>query len=298
MKRFVLAVSLALMAPAMASATPLLGDNMVPASAQRALVAQIRAERVQHPESFARVSDLVGVRPEYYLTTRSRRPSVARELSVLGPQALLPMLDVLAVSGYPRALAPEEQQILEVGLLEAVGHLRDRRAEPVLRAAFDRMTSAEVLRAAARGLGALGGDGEIALLSAAARASGPRQLAALEGIGVSRRPEAAQVLIEVIDGAREDEVIQAASRGLAEVGSSWAHAATGTRTDLSERSTEALVRAFVRTRGAARGAVQMAVLAVGSREAPRFIQAAMPSADADTRAALTSLERMVRRTAL
>ena len=156
--------------------------------------------------------------------------------------------------------------------------------------------SPDVLRAAARGLGALGGDGEIALLSAAARASGPRQLAALEGIGVSRRPEAAQVLIEVLDGARTEEVIQAASRGLAEVGSSWAHAASGTRTDLPERSTEALVRAFVRTSGAPRGAVRLAILSVGSREAPRFIQAAMAGADVDTRAALTSLERMVRRT--
>jgi hypothetical protein len=297
MKRIVLAVSLALLAPAVASATPLLGNNMIPASDQQALVTQIHADRVQHPEVFTRVSDLVGVRPEHYLTTRSRRPSVMRELSALGPQALLPMLDVLAVSGYPRALAPEEQQALEMGLLDVVGRLRDRRAEPVLRAAFERMSSPDMLRAAARGLGALGGDGEIALLSAAARASGPRQLAALEGIGASRRPEATQVLIEVIDGARAEEVIQAASRGLAEVGSSWAHAANGTRTDLPERSTEALVRAFVRTSGATRDAVRLAILSVGSREAPRFIQAAMAGADVDTRAALASLERMVRRTA-
>lgn len=298
MKRFVLALSVAMTLPAAVLATPLLGDNMVPTAAQRTLTAQVRAERAAHPEMFTRVSDLVGVQPEYYLTRRSRRPSVAQELSALGPQALLPMLDVLAVSGYPRALSSEETAALEVGLLEAVGNLRDRRAEPVLRAAFERMASPPVLRAAARGLGALAGDGEVALLTSVARGgSGDRRAAALEGLGFSRRADAVAVLTEVLESAQEDAVIQSAARGLGEAGSTWAHTASGTRSDLSERCTEALVRAFVRTRGANRDAVRLAVLSVGSREAPRFIQAARATADTDTRAALATLERMVRRTA-
>lgn len=294
LRAITLVVALAL-APGALLATPLVGDRALPIAAQRTLAASVRAERTSHPERFAAVNDLAGLRPRVYRASRGGRPTVLRELRAMGREALLPMLDVLALSGYPRALTADERAVLEVGLLDAVGELRDRRAEPVLRAAFERMTSPESVRAAARALGRLGGDSEVAALSAAARVAGPRQAAALEGLGASRRDDAVGVIVGVLDGATEDAVVLAGARGLAEAGSSWAAAASGRDTALSSRCAAALVRAFSRTHGEARDAIMVAVIAVAAPDTPALLAAVRPGADADTRRALDVMERAVRR---
>jgi hypothetical protein len=288
-----LSLALSLAAPA-ASAAPLLGQGSLPAAAQRSLAASIRAERAAHPEHFARVQGLVGLQGRFYRATRARTPEVTQELRALGPDALLPMLDALAVSDYPRALTPEERDALELGILDALGALRDRRAEPVLRAAFERLTHPESVRAAARALGSLAGDGEVAALSAAARAPSARQAAALEGLGVSRRADAARVLVEVLEGSSDAAALDGAARGLAAAGSTWAQAADGHAVALPPNTAAALVRAFVRA-PAARTELQVALAATASAETLAAIAAARPGADAETARRLASLERIVRR---
>ncbi|MFO0602314.1 MAG: hypothetical protein U0324_04020 [Polyangiales bacterium] len=290
-----LALALALsLGGAAASASPLLGEGSLPAAAHRSLAATIRAERAAHPERFARVHGLVGVQGRFYRTTRSQHPEVTRELRALGPEALLPMLDALAFSEYPRALTPEERDALELGLLDAVGALRDRRAEPVLRAAFTRLTNSESVRAAARALGALAGDGEVATLAAAAREQGPRQAAALEGLGVSRRADAARTIVEVLDASSDPDALAGAARGLAAAGSTWATAADGRAVALPAGTADALARAFVRA-PAARSELQVALAATASQETLAALARARSGADAETARRLESAERIVRR---
>ncbi len=288
----VIALALALSAP-LASATPLLGDAIATASMQRSFAADIRAARAAHPEPFSRVQNLAGLRPAVYRATRLRRPSVVRELRAMGPDALLPMIDVLAVSGPARQLSDEERDTLTLASIEALGALRDRRAEPVLRAAFERMTAPDAVRTAARALGTLNGDGEVALLTAAATTAGPRQAAALEGLGVTRRATVALTLSTALDAARDEAVIIGAARGIAEVGSTWAHTAAGRSVTLPRACHEALVRAFAR--GAAQHELLVAIGAVATAETLRVIEGVRAAASGDTARRLDQLRRVVAR---
>jgi hypothetical protein len=220
---------------------------------------------------------------------------VTQELMALGPDALMPMLEMLALREYPRTLTAEEHTALQIGLLEAVGALRDRRAEPVLRAAFESMASEEAFRAAARGLGALCGDGEIALLSTHARTAGPRRTAALEGLGRCRRMESVQSLVTELDRATDEATVLAAAQALGTAGSSWAQTAAQTAVPAPALAAQALVRAFVRHTGAVRDEIGTALLAAGYTGTPDLLLEAARSADAPTRDALTSLARIARR---
>jgi len=290
-----LALALSLL-PAAAAAAPLLGPSALAPQAQRALSASIRADRAAHPEHFARVHNLIGLQGRFYRTTRARTPEVTQELRALGADALLPMLDALAFSDYPRALSPEEREALEVGVLNALSALRDRRAEPVLRAAFERLSAPESVRAAARALGSLAGDGEVAALTAAARQAGPRQAAALEGLGVTRRADAARVIAEVLDASSDVAAITGAARGLAEAGSTWAAAADGHTVALPPTVATSLVRAFVRV-PAARDELMVPIAATATRDTLTAVEAeiARGAADATTARNLATLHRIVRR---
>ena len=171
MRLLLVTVSLSLL-PSLAAAAPLLDARAVPDAVSRPLAAAVRADRPRHPEVYARVGDLAGVRPGVYRRSRAGRPSVTIELRAMGPAALLPMLDALALSGYPRALAPDERSALRLGLLEAVGDLGDARALPLLRGVFATATEAPELRAAARGLARVCADVDRRALMSA---TGPRR---------------------------------------------------------------------------------------------------------------------------
>ncbi|MDB4930910.1 MAG: hypothetical protein JWM10_3394, partial [Myxococcaceae bacterium] len=153
--------------PSLASASPLLDPRAVPDEVARPLGALVRSDRARRPEAYRRVADLEGLRPQFYRRTRAGRPSVAVELRAMGPAALLPMLDALALSGYPSALSADESAALRLGLLETVGNLGDARALPLLRGVFATATEAPELRAAARGLARVCQDADRRALMAA-----------------------------------------------------------------------------------------------------------------------------------
>lgn len=278
-----------------ALADPLLGASALPTIPARLLSEQLRLDRRVHPEAWDRVGSVQGVRPEVYLSTRARRPSVTRELSMMGADALLPMLDLLAGAGFPRALSPEERDALTLGALEAVGALRDRRASVVLRAAFARVTDPAQMRAAARGVGALGEPEDLAFLASHLNDPGGRGLAALEGLGASRSRAALDAVAAVLDATRDEATARAAARALGEIGSSWAQRASGSDAELPARAAEPLVRAFLRATGRARDAAQVAILACGSPRAATLLTQALATADAPTRARITALLAMLRR---
>src|SRR5207253_233298 len=83
-----------------------------------ALEAEVARAKAARPDAFARFAAVKGYLPEGYLRTRARRPEASRELRALGPDALYPMLEALALRGVPHpALKPNERQALEIGLL-------------------------------------------------------------------------------------------------------------------------------------------------------------------------------------
>lgn len=288
----ILALTLSLVS-ASAFASPLLPERAMTSAAQRSLAADVRAERAAHPERFTRVQNLVSLRRRVYRASRAQRPSVVRELRALGPDALFPLLDVLAVSGPSPTLSADERAVLTLGALDALATLRDARAEPVLRAAFERTDDPDTLRAAARALGAVNTDSAVAMLTTAARTAGIRQPAALEGLGVTRRRDAALTLASVLDDARDDATVTAAARGLAEAGSTWAMASSGRTAALPVACHTSLVHALVR--GVAAPDVQRALAAVATDETLRQLDAARASADAAAQARIATATRIVRR---
>lgn len=293
MKRAVLFFGLVASMAATVSADPLVPAAALSATARQSLASQVRVDRARRPAAYQRVATLHGLDPRTYRASRAGRPTVSRELRAMGPDALLPMLDVLAVSGFPRALSDDERAALELGVLEAVGELRDRRAAPALRAAFDHARSDDTRNAAARALGRLGGDDELAMLRR--ELTGAHAHAAIVGLGACERPEALQSLLDALSTSRDDDTTAAAATALSSHGSTWAQASRGARDTTSSRVADALVRAFVRSRGDARDAVQIAILATGAPDTVRIIDAARATADADTQRALDRLRAIAAR---
>jgi hypothetical protein len=289
MKFMVLTLSL-VTTPLLAS--PLLGERALPPEAQRTLGTRIRAERAAHPEYFAAVAAIEGMRPEVVRVSRSQHPTAVRALRSMGANALYPMIDLLAFSSPPSTLNEESREVLEIAALQCLGELRDRRAAPVLRAAFEQAASPDVALAAAHALGSLGGDGEIALLSTAAQSVGPRRSAAIEGLGRSRRTDAVGVVLNLLETVRDTDVTVAAAHALADACSTWVQSSNR---EVSVRCSAALVRAFVRTTAPVREEVQIALLSVATQETLAHIQSARLGATAETLRRLVVLERMVRR---
>jgi len=283
------------------AAGPVAADPLLPARAmtptlQRSLTAEFRADRAVHPQAWRAVSDLSTLRPEVYRATRIGRPAVTRELRSLGPDALLPMLDALAVSGYPRTLSTEEREALTVGLLEAVGFLRDRRAAPVLRAAFAQESAPDTLRAAARGLAALDDNESWEVLRAATEGDTERASIALSALGTSPRAAATPLLLGRL-GDTSPAVVSAAAHALSERHGTWAAAARRVQDPQRPAVAAALVDAYARaTDRGAQEALQTAVLALGAQESPALAEAAARAPGADS-ARLQRLARMARRAA-
>ena len=279
--------------PALADASPLLDPRAVPAGVSRPLAAAVRLDRARQPEAYRRVADLDGMRPESYRRTRAGRPSVALELRAMGPTALLPMLDALAPTGYPRALSPEEQSALRQGLLEAVGNLGDARALPLLRGVFATATEAPELRAAARGLSRVCQDSDRRTLQSA---TGPQGEAAAAALGLCASPEANAWMVARLESARDPAYASALASGLAEATASWARSGPRWTVDspLRARAARAVVRRWLDL-PAQRNAIGVAALAMGGAEMLAAVRGARRGSPADASTGLATLERALLR---
>lgn len=272
-------------------------------ASRSSLVAETRRARSEHPEAAARVRALVAEAPRLDDERRGRFAPMARAFMALGPEALFPMLEILALEGASDELTDSARTSLRVGLLEAVGRLRDERAVPVLVAVLRAPGKDDVtVRAAAAALGRLGTDKAMASLLAAARdvgASAAHRQAVLAGLGECRRLEAATFLASLLD--RRPSPVEAAvlARALGRLGSSWAWRAPEVAVHgLEEKATRALsaaalVDAFVAYEGDTRAAAEDALLVVDDPSTPDLLAAAQGRSDLPsperTRAALAAL---------
>jgi hypothetical protein len=292
------AVWLISLAPSVAHADGLaLKAADLPAAARTSLASEVAAEKVKHPEAFEAVAAVQGHRPEVYKKFRNPTPSVDRELRALGPSALLPMLSALALEAPPMdGLGVREREALTVGMLNAVGVLRDARSGPVLRAALEKSEAGSRMeRAAAEAMGRLCGDAEIAALSAHTAAGDTRRLAAIEGLGQCRRQASAKQLVGVLKAVSPgDPAAVAAAQAMGTLGSSWAWEAMGPKAAaegevVRKMAAQALVEAFAKLPGEARTAAQKSLSLVEHPAAITAIDSARASADPETIVALDAL---------
>jgi hypothetical protein len=242
------------------------------------------------------VKDIVVRAPELHAKARGRRAPIALYLQALGPRALLPMLE-LVLGGAPSDVKPEAFEAARLGLVEAIGLLRDPRALPVLGKTLDGAADYATARTAAEAIARQESDEAAArVTSALAGASGERARGILAGMGSCHRETVAKALADRLAGtAADDATALAAIRSLGDVGSAWAWQTLASRGDAAARVREiaarALVAAFVRASGDVRQEASNALMVVDDSHTPALVAAARASADAPTAAALDDLAR-------
>lgn len=263
------------------------------AADRQSLEKAVATDRAAHPAAFRAVEDVRASVKGLDESKRGRLAAVGPRLKALGRDALLPMLALLALEAAREDAVPSARRALRVGLLEAVGALRDPRAEAVLVAAAKAdHADAHVAAAAARALGRLGSTSSVATLKALAAGDAGHRLAAAAGLGECRRAASVAVLRALSTDA-VDDVRLAAVRGLGAVGNAQAWKTSGmVRTEEAatrQAAAQALVALFVAGDEPARRLSAEGILLVDDPGTPALIEAAKAGADDQTVTALTAL---------
>lgn len=255
--------------------------SRIPAGARATLIADIESAKSAHPSAFAAVVEVRKRLPELDANKRGRLPSITPLLKSLGAEGLFPMLAELAVDAPSRGdLTDTAWAAWRVGLLEAVGSVRDPRAEAALTAILESPeTDFAVVKAAAEALGKVGTDGAASKLVALSKAAGPKQRAVLAGMGECRRTKVADALAKALASKPDDDTAKHVIKSLGNVGSAWAWktpvvAASGEEAAVRKATAQALVAAFVAYEGEARKGAASAILIVDEPSTPALIAAA------------------------
>jgi len=298
----------ALILVATAARTVRAGDGVVlssealPVMLRARLESEVRRARVEKPQAFSKLAELRQRLPELDRRRRGRLVPVGPMLRGLGRDALLPMLEMIALDAAPRAeLSDSAWLSLRVGLLEAAGSLRDPRAAPIFSAVLDGPESEyPVLRAAAEALGRLGDDAAAKKLVALAAKPGKNQRAVLAAMGDCRRIVIASALAEALANNPDAESAELVAHSLGRVGNAWAWRTPAVLAHSSEQAAtrataaRALVDAFVKYDGRVRRAAGNAILIVDDPSTLELIAAARRKSPAAAGALDTLALRIVR----
>lgn len=260
---------------------------------------EVARARAIDPRTFAVVNGIVVHAAEADGRARGRKAPTALYLAKLGPSALMPMLEMLAIDpprGIPAATAPGVRR----DLIEAVGRLKDPRALPVLTPILEDQTEdADTTQTVAEALARIGTQqAATRLLSALEASTGARTRAILAGMGECRHLRIAEALAARLRGASDEAVARAAARSLGRAGNAWAWKTLADRSEearIRVTAARALVDAYVRLDGEARDAASNALMVVDAPETPALIAEAKRGASPTVVNALDALaERLAR----
>jgi HEAT repeat protein len=244
-----------------------------------ALLQEIERSKKPLVAEFAAVKQLREEMPELDARKRGRIATVGTTLDLLGPKALFPMLEELALDRPFEKQVPSVRQGWRIGLLHAVGRLRDERARPILEKVVRTEQDAWVLKTAAEALGKLQDERAAQFLITESQGSGERAEAILEGMAHCRRLVVTQYLTSRLAQATEQSERRALVESLRDHGNSYAWktdvvAASGEGTDVRNLSAQALLSAFVRF-PAERPQIQKALLIVDAPATTTLLQTAL-----------------------
>lgn len=219
------AVALSSAAFALGQQGLLLGSADLPAAQRAALRDAVSADQAQHPDLYQTVAKLRGCTPAGYADRRRPMAECGREMRLLGPQGRWALASALVFEA-PRSsdgrqpfVSDSDKAAFVRGALETLGMLRDPALSPLLQASFLR-GEVQFAEVAAQAVGRTGTDADEALLVQHARQRGPRQLAAVSGLGECKRLGSARALVELLEAraAPADKLANALGR----VASAWA----------------------------------------------------------------------------
>lgn len=294
------AVALVMMAAAVADADSgaLMAPSSLPQTVRTRLASDIEVARKNDPGSFVAVNAVREKIAQMDQQKRGRRAPVSLVLKPMGEKALWPLLEHAAFKSPARGDLPDSAWIAwRVGVLEALGMLREPKALPVFAAVLnDRSAEPEVIRAAAEAMGRLGSD-EAAQLLVKAAADSWRSDQVLSAMGSCRRLLTAQALSTAAATVEDDERAVLLAKSLGEVGNSWAWKTPALSAHATEESAvrqvaaEALLKLFLRFDGRARQAASNALMIVDAPTTASLIDAASAEASPELAVALRELKR-------
>lgn len=295
---FLLATSLLVSTVDASAAGVALDARNLDAKSRAELTAQIAAAKQQTPELFTSAFDIAQRAGELDAAGRTPGIPLTRHFRNLGPRAYYPLMELLVFDAHaPAGLSDSATSALRLGVIEAIGQIREARAVPFLARLLDARDVATV-EAAAAGLAKIGNDDALtALTSAAVRAKaaeGPRERAILAGMHDCRRERAARFLADRLRERPEAETARVIVKSLGGVGNRWAWTTLAARTEEAATRTlaaEALVTAFVAYADDVRESSAKAMLVVDSPTTTALVAAAKASAPRDTVLALERFER-------
>jgi hypothetical protein len=299
---FIAALALATTTAQASAAGLVLDSSELAAKSRSSLKADIEKAHIETPELFRQVYDVAKHAGE--LDAGSRRPGapLTMHFKVLGPRALMPMLELVAFEGHaPADLSTTARAALRVGLLEAIGIIRDARAVPVLARVAVRERDVDTTRASADALGRIGTDEAygalVSALESAEKTAGggvadQRVHALLAGVGSSRRVDGTTLLAKRLDAHPDAATAKALAKALGTAGNAWAWKTLSSRTDeaaVRETAARALVKAYVAYPGEARSAASNALMVVDDAHMPALVADARRTASPEQGLALDEL---------
>jgi HEAT repeat protein len=215
------------------------------------------------------------------------------------------MLEHAALAAPPRGtLSPSAWLAWRLGLIEAMGALRDPQAEPVLLALFRaRLGDPRLERAAAVAYAKLGTEPVALRLIRAARGAAPNRRHALRALGHCRRQSSAAFLAQQLAGQPTEGDAEVLARALGDVGSAWAWrtpiiAASGEEQGVRRTAAHALVAAYATQRATVRQIIAKALLVVDHPDTMAIIRAERRKAPPASRSTLDELRRRFARSPL
>ncbi len=238
--------------PASARRGVLLAPEALDVTARSVLDGVVAAERQRVPQAFEAVAKVRDSVKELDARKRGRLAPMTLHFKSIGADAVIPMLEQLALDAPSRGdLTDTAWTALRTGLLEAVGTYRDPRATAVLRGIIrSDNTEYEVMRSATEALGKLGDDVSASLLVQLSETEGPKRAPVLAALGYCRRLVCAQALSRVSLEGMAPRSQRRILASLGDVGNVWAWKSpivnkTGEESAVREVAARALFAAYI-----------------------------------------------------
>ena len=316
-----LTMSATLAVPAMAaeSAGLALRANQLGTADRAALEHAVMTDRLARPAAYDLVAVARGCRPDGWQKARNPRPVCNREFRALGTAGLLPMLSALALDWQPDlsklsaepALRKSEEQAMLVAMIDTVGMLRDTRARPVLLALWQQAAASHEVqppverantlsRTVAEAMGRLGGAVELQALEQHLRPGDSLYNAAIAGLGVCKRTDAAPLLVNALNAAKDEATQHWVIQAMGSLASSWSWQALGKVREpdalkVRLRVTEVLLPLLAKTHGDLRERVVQSLQLADLPDLPARLTALRATADATLQHDIDDLQGRVAR---
>ncbi|MBN2381343.1 hypothetical protein JXQ70_00535 [bacterium] len=222
-------------------------------SEQDALLLAIKQARTDEPDAFAAVKQVRDNLAELDAVKRGRLAVITPLLKSIGEKALYPLLEHIAVSDPgPTGLTTTAWLAWQLGLLEAVGMLRDGRTAPVLRAVIQsEQHELEVFETAVAAYAKLATDRVVQDLLELSSCPEPKRASVLAGMGFCRRLDIARHLATTLQENPDQNTALIVARALGRIGSALAWqteiiALSGQEGPVRTMAARSLVEAYLR----------------------------------------------------